>query len=115
MPVSAPRVCGLCGGVHHRGERCARAVARDKERKARFDAKRPSARARGYDAAWEKLRASHLATYPSCVRCGERAIVADHIISIRKAPHRRLDPTNIQSLCVTHHSAWKQAQERKSS
>lgn len=113
MPVRAPRICGHCGGVHHYGERCPKAAARDRERKARHDAKRPSARDRGYDADWQRLRAKHLATYPTCIRCGEKAVVADHIVSIRRAPHRRLDPTNIQSLCVTHHSSWKQAKERK--
>lgn len=87
---------------------------RDRERKARADAKRPNARARGYDREWEKARADWLAAYPSCVRCGAKATLVDHIIPIRKAPHRRLDRTNFQSLCTPCHSGAKQSQERKS-
>ncbi|WP_082416855.1 HNH endonuclease [Blastochloris viridis] len=113
MPVRAPRVCGLCGGVHRSGERCPRAAVQDRERKARFDLKRPGARARGYDAGWQEARAKHLAAHPFCQRCGTRAVLVDHIIPVRQAPHRRLDPTNFQSLCVPCHSRWKQARERK--
>jgi len=112
MPISAPRVCGLCGGVHAHGVRCQKAMARDAERKARADAKRPNARARGYDREWEKARAEYLAAYPSCRRCGARAVLVDHIVSIRKAPHRRLDRTNFQALCTPCHSSWKQAKEK---
>jgi 5-methylcytosine-specific restriction endonuclease McrA len=112
MPVRAPRVCGHCGGVHQTGERCAHVAARDRERKARFDRQRPAARARGYDADWDKLRREHLARHPQCRRCGEPASLVDHVIAIRRAPNRRLDPTNIQSLCIRCHSRWKQAQEK---
>lgn len=113
MPVRAPRVCGLCGGVHQYGERCAKAVARDRERKARHDAKRPSRHERGYDNDWQQLRAAHLIRQPYCARCGATATTVDHVIPIRKAPERRLDPTNLQSLCTACHSGWKQAKERK--
>ena len=85
----------------------------DRERKARHDAKRPSARARGYDAEWEKARADYLAAYPSCRRCGQKAVLVDHIQTIRTAPHRRLDRTNFQSLCTPCHSGAKQAQDRR--
>lgn len=112
MARSAPRVCGHCGGVHSKGERCPTVAARDRERKARHDAQRPTARARGYDRDWEKARADYLAAYPSCRRCGQPAALVDHIIPIRKAPHRRLDRTNFQSLCTACHSSWKQAKEK---
>lgn len=39
------------------------------------------------------------------------ASVVDHIEPITKAPERRLDPTNLQSLCKTHHDSTKQAEE----
>jgi 5-methylcytosine-specific restriction enzyme A len=113
MPSRPPRVCGLCGGVHRSGERCGIAVDRERERKARHDANRPSARARGYDAEWEKARADFLAVYPSCRRCGGRATTVDHITPIRVAPHRRLDRNNFQSLCTSCHSRHKQAQEKR--
>lgn len=113
MPTRPARACGLCGGVHQSGERCPVTIRRDGERKARHDATRPSAAARGYDAEWRRLRAEHLDANPLCVRCGAPAIVADHVVSVRRAPHRRLDPTNLQSLCINHHSGAKQAEERR--
>ncbi len=115
MPSRAPRVCGLCGKAHLTGEQCALIAARERARKARHDANRPSAAKRGYDNSWRTLRAKHLVAHPYCVRCGARAIVADHIIPVRIAPHRRLDPTNLQSLCTHHHSGAKQSEERRRS
>lgn len=114
MPTRAPRICGLCGGVHADGERCPKAVEHDRARKARFDDKRPTARERGYDSRWDKARAGFLKSHPTCVRCGAPATVVDHI-----KPHRgdnRLfwDKTNWQPLCVTCHSVHKQRAERKS-
>lgn len=87
----------------------------DRERKARHDANRPNRQARGYDRAWEKARAEWLAAYPSCARpgCGKPATLVDHIVPIRKAPHRRLDRTNFMSLCTSCHSGWKQAKDRR--
>lgn len=113
MPVRAPRVCGHCGQTHLSGEQCLLVAARDRARKAEHDKKRPRRQQRGYDAEWQKARAEWLAAYPSCVRCGNKADLVDHIVPIRKAPHRRLDRTNFQSLCTSCHSGWKQAQERK--
>lgn len=83
MPTRAPHVCGLCGHVHASGERCPEAVARDRERKARFDTKRPTARKRGYDARWTAESKAFLRAHPFCARCGEPAAVVDHI-----KPHR---------------------------
>jgi 5-methylcytosine-specific restriction endonuclease McrA len=118
MPHAAPRVCGYCGLTHLSGERCKLVAARDAARKARFDAKRPNASARGYDSDWRELRAQHLAAHPWCEFClklGQRvpAKDVDHIVPIALAPHRRLDPSNLQSLCKHHHSAVKQAAERR--
>jgi 5-methylcytosine-specific restriction endonuclease McrA len=87
-------------------------VDRDRARKAAFDRKRGTSAQRGYDAEWQAARSAWLAAYPSCRRCGQRATVVDHIESIRKAPHRRLDRTNFMSLCTPCHSGWKQSQER---
>lgn len=99
MPIAAPRFCTCGRHVVPAGKRCPCAKAR----KARSDGSRPSARARGYDGAWEVARARHLSRHPACVDCGEPATLVDHIVSIRKAPHRRLDPTNYQSMCATCH------------
>ena len=64
--------------------------------------------ARGYDRAWAELRARHLALEPDCRNCAahgqhRRAQIVDHIEPIRRAPERRLDPSNLQSLCRSCH------------
>ncbi|UVC13519.1 HNH endonuclease [Mesorhizobium onobrychidis] len=98
MPSKGPRLCA-CGRVVPPGQMCVCAKAR----KAASDAARPSARARGYDGDWQTARAKHLASHPQCVDCGEAATLVDHIVSIRRAPYRRLDPTNFASMCAGCH------------
>ncbi|MDO9711988.1 HNH endonuclease [Paracraurococcus lichenis] len=66
-------------------------------------------RQRTYDRQWQKLRAAHLALHPLCEHClleGKliEANEVDHIEPVKAAPHRRLDPTNLQSLCKPCHS-----------
>lgn len=113
MPRRAPSVCGACGKTHLTSADCSIVAARTKARKAAHDAKRPNRQQRGYDAEWSKARAEWLAAYPCCVRCGAKAALVDHIVPIAKAPHRRLDRTNFQSLCTPCHSGWKQAQDKR--
>jgi hypothetical protein len=36
--------------------------------------------------------------------CTSRARHVDHVMPVAAAPHRRLDPTNLQSLCHAHHN-----------
>jgi HNH endonuclease len=69
---------------------------------------RPNASARGYDSDWRELRDAFLASFPMCRHCAlegreRRAHVVDHIETIRNAPERRLDPSNLQSLCWPCH------------
>lgn len=85
----------------------------DAARKARFDKTRPSAAARGLDGDWRRLRAAHLREHPNCRRCGAPAREVDHIVPRSVAPERRLDPTNLQSLCTPCHSGAKQREERR--
>lgn len=69
-------------------------------------------------AAWQRLRAHHLAINPLCVMCRREgrttmATVADH-----RTPHKgdlRLffDPLNLDGLCQEHHSADKQQIEKR--
>src|SRR5262245_53454982 len=71
---------------------------------------RASPGARGYGADWQTLRAAHLRAEPYCRSCADDGIttlaaMVDHIESIAKAPDRRLDPTNLQSLCWPCHRA----------
>lgn len=78
------------------------------DRRIEFDAKRGSADSRGYDAEWRKFRARIIKAHPFCGEpgCGSTdRLNVDHIVTVRDAPHRRLDPTNVQVLCHKHHSA----------
>lgn len=86
------------------------------ERKADADRSRGTSSQRGYDAVWRRLRLMHLRNNPLCVfhqRLGEvvAATVGDHIVSIADAPERRLDPTNIQSLCKPCHDSLRQREQ----
>lgn len=112
MAERAPRLCS-CGKVVPAGTRCACQVRRDAERRARFDKSRPSASQRGLGSDWRKIRALHLKRNPYCVCCGDWATDVDHIVPRRIAPERRLDPSNLQSLCKQHHSGAKQREERR--
>ena len=64
---------------------------------------RENARQRGYDGQWEELCRLWLAD-THCRLCAVEgretvADTVDHIVPIWEAPDRRLDPSNIQSLC----------------
>lgn len=113
MPSRAPRVCGHCGGVHQSGVRCPKTVAMDRERKARFDATRPSSRERGYNAEWQKARADYLKVYSSCVRCGSAATVVDHVTPHKGDDRLFWNRANWQALCTPCHSGAKQSEERR--
>lgn len=72
------------------------------------DGDRPSARARGYDATWRRLRHMKLLADPICqlgIVCGGRAWAeeVDHIIPIARAPELRLETRNLQSVCRKCH------------
>lgn len=114
MPTSAPRVCGLCGSVHPRGERCPVSEARARELKARFDLKRPNASRRGYDREWEAAAKAFLAEPGNqrCARCGAPATVVMHRTSIRKRPDLRMDRTNWRPGCQRC-NAKEAAEERR--
>jgi len=112
MPSRAPRICG-CGKTVSPGQTCSCQERATRERKARHDAKRPSARQRGYTAEWQREAASFLSVYSSCRLCGRAATLVDH-----KIPHKgdkRLfwDRSNWQPLCTPCHSSTKQAAERR--
>ncbi|NTI41601.1 HNH endonuclease signature motif containing protein [Rhizobium rhizogenes] len=113
MPTRAPRICG-CGAVVLSGTVCRCQERATRERKARFDKKRPSARQRGYTAEWERESRIFLTSHPVCRRCSAPATTVDHI-----KPHKgdmRLfwDRNNWQPLCSHHHNSAKQSEERRS-
>lgn len=103
MPATPTRAC-RCGGriVREVCDRCG------PTRTARED-RRQSAHRRGYDRAWQQLRAHFLAMHPWCVDCDAAGIATEsvevhHEQPIAEAPHRRLDPTNLTALCKSCHS-----------
>ncbi len=74
-------------------------------RTIRKNDKRAPAWQRGYDEDWRKLRNWYICQHPMCCvpGCDRPADEIDHIVPIEKAPERRLDATNLQSLCKSHH------------
>jgi 5-methylcytosine-specific restriction protein A len=73
-----------------------------------YDRSRGSARQRGYDANWERLRSGLLKVRRVCeaTGCGSTdRLNVDHQQSVREAPHRRLDPSNLRVLRASCHSA----------
>lgn len=58
---------------------------------------------------WAALALGHLARYPNCVDCERMtgritpATVPHHIVPVRLDPSRRLDPSNLVSLCNCCH------------
>lgn len=99
MTIRPPRLCS-CGKVVPHGIRCECQIVSARARNARHDARRPSARARGYDAAWERAAKSYLAR-PGNARCecGAPATVVRHVVSIRKRPELRMVEANWRPGC----------------
>jgi 5-methylcytosine-specific restriction endonuclease McrA len=80
------------------------------DRRVAHDQMRGSAAARGYDAAWRKLRAAKLAADPLCAWCLARGIVTaantvDHIRPISERPDLRMVWGNLRSGCKPCHDA----------
>lgn len=116
MPIRTPYVC-KCSRVVPAGVRCECSRKLARERKARFDDVRPSARERGYNSRWEKARATWLLKNPVCSwpGCSEPATVVDHIIPHRGDQKLFWDSeSNWAGLCAHHHNASKQKKERLS-
>ncbi|ALN73584.1 HNH endonuclease signature motif containing protein [Aureimonas sp. AU20] len=114
MPSKPGRICA-CGNKVAGGELCQCQRQANRERKARHDASRPSAAARGYDGKWRMARLAYLAIHRTCRMCDEPATVVDHII-----PHRGdfskgglfWNRRNWQPLCAHCHNSKKQAAEK---
>ena len=70
-----------------------------------------------YDRVWRRLRLAVLSADPLCAYCAREgrttlARVVDHIVPVREAPERRLDPSNLQPLCVRCHVSVKAREEK---
>jgi 5-methylcytosine-specific restriction enzyme A len=81
-------------------------------RKAEYrkqDQRRSSSTQRGYDADWRRVRDWKRATDPLCEQCWKDGTITPmaevhHIIPIAVDRSRRLDVTNLVSLCKACHS-----------
>lgn len=90
------------------------------DRRARnreYDARRGSARKRGYTATWDRAAADFKRRNPLCVMCQARgkitaAYAVDHIVPHKGDQKLFWDESNWQSLCQECHSADKQRIER---
>lgn len=89
----------------------AEAEAARKEKLRQHDRRRGSSTARGYDAAWRRVRDAFLAEYPLC-QCEDcqdgvlritAATVVDHIIPISEQPGLRLEWSNLRSMAKACH------------
>ncbi|NTB86390.1 endonuclease [Agrobacterium tumefaciens] len=99
MPVRAPRIC-KCGKVVPSGVICP-CVARDnRDRKARFDLKRPAAHKRGYDSEWRTQAKAFLAIPGNDLcECGAPAVLVRHAVSIKRRPDLRMVKSNWRPGC----------------
>ncbi|MCO6414803.1 HNH endonuclease [Siccirubricoccus sp. KC 17139] len=71
-----------------------------------------------YDWQWRKLRNQHIKANPICLHCLSEGITreakeVDHIEPVSRNPERRLDPSNLQSLCHSHHQIKSAAESRR--
>jgi 5-methylcytosine-specific restriction enzyme A len=78
--------------------------------------RRASSSARGYNARWQKARATYLRSHPLCVRCEAigrvtEASVVDHITPHRGDSKLFWDKANWQALCKRCHDIDKQRAE----
>nr|WP_223177254.1 HNH endonuclease [Sphingobium jiangsuense] len=88
-------------------------IARDRERKARHDQHRPSARQRGYDGKWQQARAEFLKAYPRCTRCGAPASVVNHRIPHKGDRKLFWSRSNWEAVCTPCHNGPIQSQEAR--
>ncbi len=100
MPMRPATPCSVpgCPRPAVSGGRC---ELHAREHRARQEANRPSAAARGYDARWRRIRAKFLKAHAECVECGAPATVADHIVPLSQGGTNDWD--NLQPLCKRCH------------
>ena len=83
-----------------------------------YDDSRGTAKERGYDHTWRRLRRIKLSNNPLCELCLSKDIVVqasqvDHIIPVSQQPELRLVYDNLQSLCETCHSKKTREENKK--
>lgn len=95
-----------CGCSVPKGSKCKHEERRQQARQRTNDEARGTPAERGYDKDWYRLRHAFLQANPICCipSCGAKATHVDHIKTIKEAPHLRLDPRNLRSMCGPCHS-----------
>ena len=102
MPKKPARPCKvrMCPNlVHGRGQYCEEHA----DLGIRKDT-RPSARLRGYDKEWYRIRNAYIQAHPYCEEegCGRLAEQVDHKVPLRAGGTN--DWANLRSLCTSCHS-----------
>ena len=82
-----------------------------------FFVARESSAKRGYNARWQKARATYLREHPVCAYCARfgrltPASVVDHVIPHKGDSRLFWDSHNWQPLCAACHDGAKRAEER---
>lgn len=85
------------------------AIDKQNERRAQHDKYRGSARERGYDKTWERLRKMYLREHPLCEDCLEEekiepATEVHHKQKVKDHPELRLVKSNLRALSKECHS-----------
>lgn len=94
----AMRVCNTAGCVElTRTGRCERCTTE-------AEARRGTARERGYDTRWEHTRDHYLTRYPLCAWCGGVGEHVDHKDGLGPLGPRGHDHANLRTLCHPCHS-----------
>ncbi|WP_349262323.1 HNH endonuclease signature motif containing protein [Geminicoccus sp.] len=100
MPMAPPRHCPKPGHPPFVGAGCPACTA---ARRAAVEAKRPSARARGYYSKWEAARRGFLSAHPTCA-CGKPATTVDHVVPHKGSPSLFWSRSNWSAVCASCHS-----------
>jgi len=108
MPWAPKHPCAHAGCAALVEPGRARCPTHERQRQQHDRHVRGSAAARGYNVAWQQVRADYARAHPWCEEClleGLRVAVAivDHRQPIRRGG-ARLDPRNLESLCRSHHA-----------
>jgi 5-methylcytosine-specific restriction protein A len=111
MPTAPSRPCREpgCGAFAIPGSKHGRCRAHTTDTYRRIERRRGTAKARGYDADWRRVRNAVLHDHPFCVVCKDANVVqlaqeVDHVVPLAHGG-ARLDRANLQPLCRDCHQS----------
>lgn len=95
----------------------ARGARTPEQREQQYDARRGSARKRGYTPLWDQTSTGFLNANPLCLGCEAVGRVTPATVCDHTVPHRGdmalfWDPQNRQPACKPHHDIVKQVLEQ---